>query len=94
MTGLRPGEKMHEELSAPDETVYDTEEDRVFLVETAKGFSEIPYPLRASLDNVSGVGLLDFLATEFFSEGGGRPVWLEGLNSNLASSRSITETET
>ncbi|MBO77129.1 MAG: hypothetical protein CME17_06810 [Gemmatimonadetes bacterium] len=93
VTGLRPGEKMHEELSAPDETVYDTEEDRVFLVETAKGFSEIPYPLRASLDNVSGVGLLDFLATEFFSEGGGRPVWLEGLNSNLASSRSITETE-
>jgi FlaA1/EpsC-like NDP-sugar epimerase len=93
ITGLRPGEKMHEELSAPDETVHATEERRVFLVETSKGFSEMPYPLRVSLENRDVVGLLNFLATEFFSEGGSRPVALEGLGSNLASLGSITEVE-
>ena len=93
VTGLRPGEKMHEELSAPDETVHATEERRVFLVETSKGFSEMPYPLRVSLENGDAVGLLNFLATEFFSEGGSRPIALEGLGSNLASLGSITEAE-
>ena len=70
VTGLRPGEKMHEELSAPDEIVHATEEERVFLVETSKGFSEMPYPLGVSLENRDGVGLLNFLATEFFREEG------------------------
>ena len=93
VTGLRPGEKMHEELSAPDETVHSTEEQRVFLVETSEGFSEMPYPLRVSLENEDGVGLLNFLATEFFWEEGSRPVALEGLGSNLASLGSITEAE-
>jgi len=93
VTGLRPGEKMHEELSAPDETVQATEEDRVFLVETSLGFSDMPYPLRVSLDNGDGVGLLNFLATEFFSEEGGRPALLDGLGSNLASLGSMTEAE-
>ena len=93
VTGLRPGEKMHEELSAPDETVHATEERRVFLVETSKGFSEMPYPLRVSLENGDAVGLLNFLVTEFFSEGGSRPIALEGLGSNLASLGSITEVE-
>jgi len=86
VTGLRPGEKMHEELSAPDETVHPTEESRVFLVETSQDFSEMPYPLRVSLDNGDGAGLLNFLATEFFSERDIRPVTLEGgAGSNLAS---------
>ncbi len=93
VTGLRPGEKMHEELSAPDETVHATEERRVSLVETSKGFSEMPYPLRVSLENGDVVGLLNFLATEFFSEGESRPIALEGLGSNLASLGSITEAE-
>ena len=93
ITGLRPGEKMHEELLAPDETVHATEERRVFLVETSKGFSEMPYPLRVSLENRDVVGLLNFLATEFFSEGESRPIALEGLGSNLASLGSITEAE-
>ena len=84
---------MHEELSAPDETVHATEERRVFLIETSKGFSEMPYPLRVSLENGDVVGLLNFLATEFFSEGGSRPVALEGLGSSLASLGSITEAE-
>jgi len=91
VTGLRPGEKMHEELSAPDEIVHATEEERVFLVETSEGFSEMPYPLGVSLENGDGVGLLNFLATEFFPQGRGRPVSLDGLGSNLASSGSITE---
>ena len=93
VTGLRPGEKMHEELSAPDETVHATEERRVSLIETPKGFSEMPYPLRVSLENRDVVGLLNFLATEFFSEGESRPIALEGLGSNLASLGSITEAE-
>ena len=93
VTGLRPGEKMHEELSAPDETVFDTEEHRVFIVETSQGFSEIPTPLRVSLENGDGVGLLNFLATEFFSEGRDQPVSVEGLSSNLASLGSITGAE-
>jgi len=93
VTGLRPGEKLHEELSAPDETVSDTEEHRVFLVETSPGFSEIPCPLRVSLDNGDSIGLLNFLATEIFSEVGDRPASLDGLGFDLASSGSITEAE-
>jgi FlaA1/EpsC-like NDP-sugar epimerase len=93
VTGLRPGEKMHEELSAPDETVHATEERRVSLIETSKGFSDMPYPLRVSLENRDVVGLLNFLATEFFSEGGSRPIALERLGSNLASVGSTTEAE-
>jgi len=93
VTGLRPGEKMHEELSAPDETVHATEEHRVFLIETSQDFSEMPYPLRVSLDNRDGVELLNFLANEFFWERGSRPIALEGLGSSLASFGSITEAE-
>jgi len=93
VTGLRPGEKMHEELSAPDETVHATEEDRVFLVETSRGFSDMPYPLRVSLENRDSIGLLNFLATEVFPEGGSRPVGLDGLDSNLASLGYTAETE-
>ena len=92
VTGLRPGEKMHEELSAPDETVHATEEHRVSLIETPRGFSEMPYPLRVSLENGDVVGLLNFLATEFW-EGKSRSVALEGLGSNLVSLGSITEAE-
>ena len=90
--GLRPGEKMHEQLSAPDETVHATEERRVSLIETPKGFSEMPHPLRVSLENGDVVGLLNFLATEFW-EGKSRPVAPEGLDSNLVSLGSITEAE-
>ncbi|HAC04560.1 MAG TPA: polysaccharide biosynthesis protein, partial [Gemmatimonadetes bacterium] len=65
VTGLRPGEKLHEELSAPEETVHETEERRVFLVETPVGFSDLPHELEAALES-SDIGyVLDFLAAEF-----------------------------
>jgi FlaA1/EpsC-like NDP-sugar epimerase len=92
VTGLRPGEKMHEELATPDETVHTTEERRVFLVETPTDFSKIPYPLRVALENTDSAGLLDFLATEFW-EVGDQAVALKGLGSNLASSGSIVDGE-
>ena len=92
VTGLRPGEKMHEELATPDEIVHTTEERRVFLVETPTDFSKIPYPLRVALENTDSAGLLDFLAKEFW-EMGDQAVALKGLGSNLASSGSIVDGE-
>jgi len=65
ITGLRPGEKMHEELADPDELVHETDEGRVFLVETPPVFSELPYPLLASLRDGDLAGLLEFLTQEF-----------------------------
>jgi len=65
VTGLRPGEKLHEELSAPEETVHETEERRVFLVETPAGFSDLPYELEAALESADLGRVLDFLAAEF-----------------------------
>lgn len=37
ITGLRPGEKLHEELAAPDETVIETKVDRVRIVQHTNG---------------------------------------------------------
>ncbi len=65
ITGLRPGEKLHEELSAPEEKVHATEEGRVFLVETPPGFSDLPYELDRALASADLRGVLDFLAAEF-----------------------------
>ena len=65
ITGLRPGEKLHEELSAPEEKVHATEEGRVFLVETPAGFSDLPYELERALASADLQGVLGFLAREF-----------------------------
>ncbi len=92
ITGLRPGEKMHEELSAPDETVHATEEQRVFLVETPEEFSKIPYGLKVSLENTDSAGLLDFLAIEFW-DAENQPSGPKGLDASPATSGSITEQE-
>ena len=42
ITGLRPGEKLHEELAGPDEQVVRTALERVFLVKMANGFEQLP----------------------------------------------------
>ena len=71
VTGLRPGEKLHEELSSPEETIHETEEGRVCLVETPPGFSNLPYELEIALGSADVAGVLEFLATEFPDAVGG-----------------------
>ena len=65
VTGLRPGEKLHEKLSASEETVHETEEGRLYLVETRAGFSDLPYELETALESEDVSGVLDFLIAEF-----------------------------
>jgi FlaA1/EpsC-like NDP-sugar epimerase len=42
ITGLRPGEKLHEELTGPEEVVVPTPLDRVFLVQMTNGYAKLP----------------------------------------------------
>ncbi len=65
ITGMRAGEKLHEELSDPEEKVHATEVERVFLVETQAGFANLPLDLAAALEAEDGRRLLDFLIAEF-----------------------------
>jgi FlaA1/EpsC-like NDP-sugar epimerase len=51
ITGLRPGEKVHEELSGPEEVVVRTPLDRVFLVQMTNGFARLPRGLSQALAN-------------------------------------------
>jgi FlaA1/EpsC-like NDP-sugar epimerase len=72
ITGLRPGEKLHEDLSDPDETVNLTENDRVFVVETPPGYDELPRPLATALADADAEQLLHFLVSEFPAVAGRR----------------------
>ena len=45
ITGLRPGEKLHEELSAPEEIVVGTELERVSMIQMTNGFAHLPIDL-------------------------------------------------
>jgi FlaA1/EpsC-like NDP-sugar epimerase len=72
ITGLRPGEKLHEDLSDPDETVYPTENDRVFVVETPPGYDELPGPLATALADAAAEQLVNFLVSEFPAVAGRR----------------------
>jgi len=65
VTGLRPGEKLHEELSAPEEAVRATDEGRVFLVETPPGFSDLPYELAMALEGRDVAEVMRFLIGAF-----------------------------
>lgn len=65
ITGLRPGEKLHEELADPRETVHPTENDRVFLVETPPGYSDLPRALAPALASADTEQLLQVLISEF-----------------------------
>ena len=51
ITGLRPGEKVHEELAGPEEVVIRTSLDRVFLVQMTNGFARLPRGLSQALSN-------------------------------------------
>jgi FlaA1/EpsC-like NDP-sugar epimerase len=49
LTGLRPGEKLHEELTGPGEEVMVTPLDRVFRVHMTNGFAKLPRDLAEAL---------------------------------------------
>jgi FlaA1/EpsC-like NDP-sugar epimerase len=51
ITGLRPGEKVHEELAGPEEVVIRTSLDRIFLVQMTNGFARLPRGLSQALAN-------------------------------------------
>jgi FlaA1/EpsC-like NDP-sugar epimerase len=65
ITGLRPGEKLHEELSDPDETVHPTAKDRVFQLTTPPGYDELSLALVSALADADPVRLLNVLISEF-----------------------------
>jgi FlaA1/EpsC-like NDP-sugar epimerase len=44
-TGLRPGEKLHEELVSPEEFVVETALKRVLLVQMTNGYARLPRDL-------------------------------------------------
>jgi FlaA1/EpsC-like NDP-sugar epimerase len=49
ITGLRPGEKLHEELVGAGEQVVPTSLDRVFRVHMTPGFARLPSDLAEAL---------------------------------------------
>jgi FlaA1/EpsC-like NDP-sugar epimerase len=65
ISGLRPGEKLHEELNAPEETVWRTSVERVSIVETAPGFSQLPEDVVSALDREDLAGLVEYFCTAF-----------------------------
>lgn len=74
VTGLRPGEKLHEELVAPDERVWETTLDRVSIVETAPGYATLPPDVLARLDEGDVDRVADFFMAESgLFEGAGTP---------------------
>lgn len=65
ITGLRPGEKLHEELSSPDERALPTSVDRVCVLETPRGFAALPFEMAAALDRGEIAPLVEYLFAEF-----------------------------
>ena len=65
ITGLRPGEKLHEELSSPEESVEATTVERVFLVLPPDTVPEVSGPLRHALDLEDGRVILEWLYETF-----------------------------
>jgi FlaA1/EpsC-like NDP-sugar epimerase len=65
ISGLRPGEKLHEELNAPEETVRQTSVGRVSIVETAPGFAELGRDTVTALESEDLAHLMEAFAAEF-----------------------------
>jgi FlaA1/EpsC-like NDP-sugar epimerase len=57
ITGLRPGEKLHEELAAPDEVICPTELDRVSIIQVTSGFAHLPIDLTLALQSSDLAGI-------------------------------------
>ena len=57
ITGLRPGEKVHEELAGPEERVVRTSLERVFLVQMTNGFARLPRGLSQALSTKDLAGI-------------------------------------
>jgi FlaA1/EpsC-like NDP-sugar epimerase len=65
ITGLRPGEKLHEELVAPGEQACATSVERVSILELASDFSALPSFALQALEDGHIDALADFLFAEF-----------------------------
>jgi len=65
ITGLRPGEKLHEELSAPGEELCSTSVERVSILELPSDFTELPPFAMQALEAGHVDALADFLFVEF-----------------------------
>jgi FlaA1/EpsC-like NDP-sugar epimerase len=66
-TGVRPGEKLHEELFTPGETYRRTEHQKIFVIESATGtvqpvqLNQVVARLEAATYNNDGTGLMETL---------------------------------
>jgi len=65
ITGLRPGEKLHEELAAPEEERHPTSAERVSVLETAPEFSALPFEVITALEGANVSKLVEYLYSGF-----------------------------
>ncbi|MHB1193062.1 MAG: polysaccharide biosynthesis protein [Longimicrobiales bacterium] len=65
ITGLRPGEKLHEELSAPEEESRPTTVNRVSVLGTPPEFSDLPFEVLRALEDENVERLVEYLYSEF-----------------------------